>query len=87
MPLTWYHLRTADGREVDLLVETAAGYIAFECKNTTNVSKSDFRHLRKLDTILDKPLLCGIVVSQDKNLSEWDPENNLWAVPAAWLLS
>ncbi len=87
VPLNWYHLRTADGREVDLLLETASGYIAFECKSTTNVSESDFRHLRKLDAILDKPLICGIVVSQDHIVREWDTDNNLWAVPAAWLLS
>ncbi|MBR1934775.1 MAG: ATP-binding protein [Muribaculaceae bacterium] len=60
-----HHLRTADGREVDLLLETGQGYYAFEIKTTEHASRTDARHLRALEEVLDKPLLHSFVVSQD----------------------
>ncbi|PWQ94880.1 ATP-binding protein [Leucothrix arctica] len=81
-----YHLRTADGKEVDLLLELEAGYIAIEVKKTKNVSLSDARHLRKLGDILDKPLLHSLVVSNDPRVQTWD-EGSITALPAAWLFS
>lgn len=62
---SFYHLRTQDGREVDLLVETSGGYYAFEVKMSENVTESDARHLKKLDEYLDKPVLAAFVVSND----------------------
>ncbi len=62
---SFYHLRTQDGREVDLLVELEEGYFAFEIKMTDKVSKTDARHLKNLDEILDKPLLNSFVLSND----------------------
>ena len=64
-PVTFYHLRTHDGKEVDVLVETAAGYYAFEIKMTEHVQPSDARHLMTLDAFLDKPLLQAFVLSND----------------------
>lgn len=61
----FHHLRTADGREVDLLVELPDGYYAFEIKMADHVAPSDARHLRKLGDILDKPLLHAFIVSND----------------------
>jgi len=86
-PVHFHHLRTVDGREVDLLIETPCDYIAIECKQSARVSASDFRHLRGLDVLLDKPLRCGIVVSNDPRVQQWDTEARLWSVPAPWLLS
>jgi len=60
-----YHLRTLDGREVDLLVELPSGYLAFEIKMTDRVAASDARHLRGLADFLDKPLLHSFILSQD----------------------
>ncbi len=60
-----YHLRTLDGREVDLLVELPSGYLAFEIKMTERVAISDARHLRGLAEFLDKPLLQSFILSQD----------------------
>lgn len=60
-----YHLRTSDGREVDLLIETPQGYYAFEIKMSSNYNHTDNRHLRNLEEILDKPLLHSFVLSQD----------------------
>lgn len=59
------HLRTLDGREVDLLVELPSGYFAFEIKMAERVSAVDARHLRGLSDFLDKPLLGSFVLSQD----------------------
>jgi len=65
-----YHLRTHDGREVDLLVELPSGYVAFEIKMADRVSATDARHLRELDAFLDKPLLHSFVLSQDPRTME-----------------
>ena len=62
---SFYHLRTLDGKEVDLLVELANGYFAFEIKMASNISKTDARHLLKLEEFLDKPLLHAFVLSND----------------------
>ena len=63
--VSFYHLRTQDGREIDLLIETQNGYYAFEIKIADRVSAIDARHLINIDTILDKPLLHGFVLSND----------------------
>ena len=65
LPVELYHLRTADRREVDLLIEREDGFIAVEVKQTARVSAADFRHLRGLEDLLDKPLLLGLVASND----------------------
>jgi predicted AAA+ superfamily ATPase len=68
IPIDLYHIRSSDGREVDLLLEREDGYIAIECKQTIKTSKKDSRHLRGLHEVLDKPLLLSIVVSNDIDL-------------------
>jgi predicted AAA+ superfamily ATPase len=80
----FYHLRTVDGREVDLLIETEKGYYAFEIKKTSHVSKSDVRHLIDLDKILDKPILQLIVLSNDNQVKTFS--TNVMAIPAAMFL-
>lgn len=78
-----YHLRTVDGREVDLLLELENGYIAIEVKMSAHVSAADARHLHDLADLLDKPLLHALVVSNDPRIQQW---GNVVAVPVAWLL-
>ncbi len=78
-----YHMRTFDGREVDLLIEMEEGYHAIEIKSSLSVSKADARHLYALSDILDKPLLSGLVVSNDPRVHQWE---EVTAIPAAWLL-
>jgi uncharacterized protein len=80
----FYHLRTVDGREVDLLIETEKGYYAFEIKKTSHVSKNDVRHLIDLDKILDKPILQRIVLSNDNQVKTFS--SNVIAIPAAMFL-
>ena len=62
---SFYHLRTVDGREIDLLIEFEAGYIAIEIKQSKKVRATDARHLRNLEEILDKPILHKFLVSND----------------------
>jgi len=82
---SFYHLRTVDGREVDLLIETEKGYYAIEIKMTSRASDGDARHLKGLELILDKPLLYSFLLSNDpvvRNISE-----NILVIPAAMFLS
>lgn len=82
------HLRTSDGREVDLLVEREDGFVAIECKQTRRVSSADLRHLRSLDVLLDKPLLLGLMVSNDEVLQAAKGcSPPVWKVDAPTLLS
>ena len=82
--VSFYHLRTQDGREVDLLVETAEGYYAFEIKMADRVAPIDARHLSDVETILDKPLLHGFVLSNDTETHRFS--DKITAVHAAMLL-
>ena len=84
LPIDCYHLRTADGREVDLLLETENGFVPIEIKMAERISFTDARHLRKLDEILDKPILQGLVLSNDPRIH--DLGNGIVALPVGWAL-
>jgi len=83
--VSFYHLRTVDGREIDLLIETEPGYIAIEIKKSETVRSVDARHLRGLEEILDKPVLHRFVISND--LSARDLEDGITAIPAVQFLT
>lgn len=80
----FYHLRTTDGREVDLLIELENGFIAIEVKKSLQVGGTDFRHLRGIGDILPKPLIAGFVLSNDSNIGVFGEK--LFALPAWWFL-
>ena len=82
---SFYHLRTHDGAEVDLLLETENGFIAFEVKMTGHAAKKDARHLLSLSGILDKPFIHGFVLSNDPEIKKL--YDNIWAVPSAMFLT
>ncbi len=87
LPVDLHHLRTSDGREVDLLIERPDGFIAIECKQTANPQPTDTRHLRNLGDILDKPLLLGLVACAGHTVRTLGGEDApLLAVPAHLLL-
>ncbi|MDR2962640.1 MAG: ATP-binding protein [Bacteroidales bacterium] len=65
LPIMCYHLRTQDGREIDVLLESEEGFIAIEIKSTENVSRNDAKHLFDLQEILNKPLIHSFVLSND----------------------
>ena len=83
--LSFYHLRTVDGREIDLLIESEQGYIAIEIKNSETVRPVDARHLKGLDELLDKPILHRFVISNDLNIR--DLGNGTIAIPAVQFLT
>jgi len=87
LPVDPYHLRTVDGKEIDLLLERDDGYIAIECKSSAHVTISDARHFSGLDKILDKPVLLGLVISEDADFRRLDAERPVWAAPASAILS
>jgi predicted AAA+ superfamily ATPase len=84
LPLNFYHLRTANGSEVDCLIETEAGYYAFEIKQTEHVQPADSRHLRSLGDLLDKPLIHAFVLSNDIQEQQISP--NITALHVAQFL-
>ncbi len=80
-----FHLRTSDGREVDLLIEFETGYIAIEIKMTSHVGKADARNLKNLSDILDKPLIISFILSNDLSIKKITPD--IIALPAAMFLT
>jgi predicted AAA+ superfamily ATPase len=84
LPADFYHLRTHDGREVDLLIEMEKEFVAIEVKSGAHVSKKDARHLRDLESFLDKPLRKSLILSMDREIRELDA--GILALPAAWIL-
>lgn len=79
-----YHLRTVDGREVDLLIELDQGFIPIEIKQSEHVSENDSRHLRDLESILDKPVIHSFILSKDSEIKKFS--ENITALPAVWFL-
>jgi len=84
LPIDLFHLRTHDGREVDLLLELENGYVAIEVKAHRRASSTDARHLRGLGEFLDKPLLFSLVLSRDNEIQPLD--ESILALPVAWAL-
>jgi hypothetical protein len=84
LPVSFHSLRTYDGREVDLLLETEAGFIAIEIKEAARVSETDARHLRGLAEFLDRPLLGSVLLSMDPDARRLG--EGIVAAPAAWML-
>ncbi len=81
----FFHLRTSDGREIDLLIETETGYIAIEIKKSHNIIEQDTRHFESLEVILDKPLLQRLILSNDNRIRTLG--RNVTTIPAACFLS
>jgi len=85
LPLTCHHLRTQDGREVDLLLEAEDYYIAIEIKKTENANRTDARHLIDLQSFLNKPLKHSFILSND--IRTQPITENITAMHAAAFLS
>jgi predicted AAA+ superfamily ATPase len=80
----FYHLRTQDSAEVDLLLELESGYIAFEIKIAEKTRPADARYIRNVASILDKSLLHGFVISNDTETITFTSQ--ISAVNAAYFL-
>jgi len=80
----FYHLRTYDGKEVDLLIELTDGYVAFEIKMKDVADKQDARHLATLGEILDKPLIHSFLLTNDPETRQFG--DGITALNAAYFL-
>jgi len=85
LPLTCYHLRTQDGREIDLLLEAADFFIAIEIKMSEHIQYKDTAHLRDLQTILPKPIKHAFLLSNDVETKHFG--ENITAMHAATFLT
>ncbi len=56
-----------------------------EIKFKEKVSQRDARHLRRLQEILDKPVLQALVLSNDPRIR--DLGDGVMGIPAGWALS
>ena len=79
--VNFFHLRTVDGREIDLVLEMEEGFVAIEIKKSNKIVPSDIRHLRDIKKILDKPVIHSFILSNDNEIKYF--ENYIMAVPAA----
>jgi len=83
LKIQFYHLRTLDGREIDLVIETDSGFILIEIKMASKVSKTDARSL-KITDVFDKPVIHSFILSNDPEVKQFD--DNITAMPVAWFL-
>jgi len=79
-----YHLRSHDGKEVDLLVELPDGFLAFEIKMKDRVTKTDSRNFKGLNEMLDKPLKRAFILSNDRETKTFG--DNIVALHVAMFL-
>jgi predicted AAA+ superfamily ATPase len=84
LPIECYHLRTVDGREVDLILETEDWFVPIEIKMTDKITSTDAKHLRNLEEILDRPVLHSFIISNDPRIKKIDTKTT--ALPASWFL-
>jgi len=82
---SFYHLRTHDGAEVDLLLELQNGFIAFEIKMSNHIGKKDARHLFNLQNILSKPVIQSFILSNDSEIKQFGEK--ILALPASMFLT
>ena len=80
-----FHVRTHDGKEVDLLIELEDGFYAFEIKQSEKIDLSDARHLRDLELLLNKPLKKSFILSSDPR-TQYFHEGRVIAVHFAMFL-
>lgn len=83
---TAYHLRTASGREVDLVLESPGQRVAgVEIKASATVTPSDFDGLRTLKQAASRKFARGVVLYLGAECLPFGED--LWAVPVATLWS
>jgi hypothetical protein len=79
-----YHLRTAKGEEVDLVLETPSGdVVGIEVKAAVSVVEGDFRGLRILADAAGRRFVRGLLLDAGAEVVPFGP--NLHAVPISSL--
>lgn len=80
----FYHYRTKDQDEVDLVLEDRRGRIVgIEVKASATVTQSDFRGLRQLKEALGERFACGLVLHDSDRATPFG--ENLYAAPVSYL--
>lgn len=80
-----YHFRTADGKEVDFVLEKPDGSVfAIEVKKSESVTIHDFKGIRAFQELTGDDFTGGVVLYAGKDAVPFG--KNLWAVPffALW---
>ncbi len=79
-----YHFRERSGKEVDVILENAAGkVVAIEVKASSTIGKNDLKHIKFLREKLGSQFQRGVVLYLGTELISFD--KTLQAVPLAYL--
>ena len=82
---TLYHYRTTTGREVDILLEDAAGrVIGLEVKASSTVSRKDFRGLDALAEDVGERFLRGIVLYTGEQVVSFGERRVVLPISTLW---
>ncbi len=76
-----FFYRSRSGLEVDLLVDTPGGILAFEVKSRESASATDFRPLRLVADRLGDRLKAAFVVTSGGELARGPEDGPFWTVP------
>lgn len=80
----FYHFRTTDGKEVDIILENRAGQIiAIEIKGSDTVGVNDFKGIKYLQEKVPDRFIKGIVLYTGSQMVPFG--NNLFAIPIPYL--
>ena len=90
--LTWsdalgriYHYREHDGREIDVIIETADGRVgAIEVKAARDVDEHDFRHLRTMRDQLGERFINGVLIHLGVRPTSFGDRLTALPVSALW---
>lgn len=81
-----YHYRTSDGKEIDVLVENAAGeFVGIEIKASESITEKDFKTLKQFAQTTGDKFITGIVVYYGDKLLPFGDKH--WAVPLSTVWS
>lgn len=81
LDLEIYFYRTRSGMELDLLLETQAGFVGMEIKSRQTVVPKDFRAMKEIASRVGSKWLGGIVVYRGNEIKKvGDPE--IWSMPS-----
>jgi len=76
-----YFYRTRSGMELDILLETEAGFIGMEIKSRQTVVNKDIRAINGIASSLGSRWLGGIVIYRGNEIKQIS-EPEIWAIPS-----
>ena len=81
------HFRTVNGKEVDLVLEDAAGrLVGIEVKSSTTVDNGDFSGLRALKEVAGDKFLRGIILHDGAATVPFDKQLSAMPLSSLWTL-